>query len=69
MKKEKKLFNYMNIIQIKKDDKKYFIIINNNNIRKNLQSNSLKSIHFDTNYKCIPPTPQKLRLLVVSGFD
>ena len=38
-------------------------------MRKNLQSNSLKSIHFDTTYKCVPPTPNKLRLLVVSGFD
>ena len=38
-------------------------------MRKNLQSNSLRSIHFDTTYKCVPPTPEKLRLLVVSGFD
>lgn len=38
-------------------------------MRKNLQSNSLKSIHFDATYKCVPPTPKKLRLLVVSCFD
>lgn len=38
-------------------------------MRNDLKSNSLKSIHFDTTYKCVPPTPKKMRLLVVSGFD
>ena len=38
-------------------------------MRKNMQSNTVKSIHFDTTYSCVPPTPKRLRLLVLSGFD
>ena len=38
-------------------------------MRNDLKSNSLKSIHFDITYKCVPSTPKNLRLLVVSGFD
>ena len=34
-----------------------------------MQSNTVKSIHFDTTYSCVPPTPKRLRLLVLSGFD
>ena len=38
-------------------------------MRKNMQSNTVKSIHFDTTYSCVPPTPKRIRLLVLSGFD
>ena len=62
-----KLYEYTS--KKNKDIKKYFIIISNKKIRNDLKSNSLKSIHFDTTYKCVTPTPKKMRLLVVSGFD
>ena len=38
-------------------------------MRKNLQSNSLRSIYFEAIYKCVPPTFKKMWLLVVSGYD
>ena len=38
-------------------------------MRKNLQSNSLRIIHFDATYKNIPHIHNKMRLLVISGFD
>ena len=40
--------------------KKYFIIISNNKKRNDLKSNKLKSIHFNSTYKCVPPTPKKM---------
>ena len=35
-------------------------------MRNDLKSNSLKSIHFDTIYKCVPPTPKNLRLFLMN---
>ena len=38
-------------------------------MRNDLKSNMLKIIYFNSTYKCVLPTPKKMRLLVVSGFD
>ena len=48
---------------------KSFIIICNDNMRENMKKNSFRSINFDCTYKCITPTPNKYRLLVLSGYD
>ena len=46
-----------------------FIIICNDKMRENMKKNSIRSFYFDCTYKCVPPTPNKYRLLVLSGFD
>ena len=38
-------------------------------MRNNMRSNTVKNIHFDTTYSCVPPTLKRLRLLLLSGFD
>ena len=53
-----KLYEYTS--KKNKDIKKYFIIISNNQKRNDLKSNKLKSIHFNSTYKCVPPTPKKM---------
>jgi len=34
-----------------------------------MHKNSVRSFHFDCTYKCVSPTPNKYRLLVLSGYD
>ena len=51
------------------DTEKSFIVICNNNMLENIHKNSIRSFHFDCTYKCVPPTPNKYRLLVLSGYD
>ena len=48
---------------------KSFIIICNDNKRENMKKKSVYSFHFYCTYKCILPTPNKYRLLVLSGSD
>ena len=48
---------------------KSFIIICNDNMRENMKKNPIRSFHFDCTYKCVTPTPNKYRLLVLSGYD
>jgi hypothetical protein len=38
-------------------------------MRENMKKNPIRSFHFDCTYKCVTPTPNKYRLLVLSGYD